>query len=214
MTEALLSLLAAAAAVAWAVTRRRPEHRPIAFALSAAFLADVARVVLVYFFPPNLDLAAPLRTGSRLLAAYADRALYLVWPAALAGMALRVLAQRPAWPAAAAYVTASAYAIGSYASLRFDALRRFYLAAELVALLIGFAAFLTWLRRAWRKERPDLSVTIAALLVAAHLAAILSGPFTAGLFSAAAWAPMRGAYFVILAVVIVIQGGALWKRSA
>lgn len=213
MKAALYVLLGAAAALAWAIARKRSEHRPLAWALSVALLSEAIIEVLLEAFPPTLDPSAPPHQGTALLAVYANRALFLVWPGTLAALALRVLARAPAWPAGLAYLAASAYAIGSYPELRFESLRKFYLGVELTALLIGFVSMFAYGRRAWRKESPDISVVCASLLVAAHFVAVLS-TYGGPVFPVTAWLPMRAAYLVILSTVVLLQGGTLWLQRS
>lgn len=213
MRPALFGLLAVAVALAWAMSARRREHRPIALALSVQTAAACARAALISFHPPNPDPSAPLRTGAALLAAYADRALVLVWPAALAALSLRTLAGVRAWPVALAYLGAAAYAIGAYPVLRFAALRRFYLAVDLLVLAVGVASIVAWGRRAWRRQGPEVWHEVTAALIAAHIAGVLvtyGGP----IFSPRGWEPMRAAYILILSAVVLLHGGALWRSKS
>jgi hypothetical protein len=148
MRLALYLLSAVATALAWIVARRRAEHGPIAWALSIALAADIGRAVLLAWVlpPPNLAPSTPPLEGALRIAIYADRALFAAWPAALAAVALRVLARRPAWPVAIGYVASVAVLVGWYPALRFDALRKAYLAIELAAGFVGFGALVFYRR--------------------------------------------------------------------
>lgn len=216
MRATLYALATAAAVLAWAVTLRRPSHRPVALALSAALLADLAgEALLAWVLPPaNLDRATPPLVGALRWAVYADRALFIVWPAALAALALRVLARRSAWPVAAGYMLAVAVLAFSYPSTRFDVLRQAYLLVELAALAIGVASLVAWHRRSWGIERADITTTIAIVLVLGHLASVVSGPYRVGLFGEA-YDLNRLAYLAIFATVDLLQLGALiWEDTS
>lgn len=212
MRLALYLLLGASVALAWLVARRRTEHRPIAWALSAALAAELGRAVVLEVVPPRLDPSAPPLAGAALLGRYVDRALWIAWPAALAAMSLRVLARRRSWPVAVGYVAAVVVLVVGYRALRFDALRKVYLAIELLSLAIGVGSLVTWYRRAWRRERAGLSVRVAGVLVAGHLAMIVTGPYRFGLFGQA-WALAHVAYVAILSAVILLHVGALLIRD-
>src|SRR4051794_7285760 len=85
-----------ATATAIGLARHRPEHRPIAAWLGIALVADVAREVLRALALTPEALGAPL--GGRAFAlAVVGGALYLTWPAGLAGAALAVCGPRRSW---------------------------------------------------------------------------------------------------------------------
>ena len=152
--------------------------------------------------------------GLARLAVFADRALFIAWPAALAACAVRVLARRAAWPVAIGYVAAALALIVSYPWTRFEVLRRAYLAIELAALVVGLGSAVSWHRRAWGRERADFSTTIALVLVGGHFATVLAGPFRIGLFGQA-WALAQLAYFAILLIVVLLHVGALlWPSTS
>ncbi|HSN97292.1 MAG TPA: hypothetical protein VLS89_03305, partial [Candidatus Nanopelagicales bacterium] len=160
---------------------------------------------------PNPEATPPL-ADSLLWAVYLDGALFIAWPAALAACAVRVLAERRAWPVAIVYVAMSVALAASYPDARGSTLRLWYLAAVLGASLAGVASLAFWLRRHWGKKRADLAVTVTALIVAGHLASVLAGPYRFGLFGAE-WYLIQLAYLLLFSIVILLQGGALWGRK-
>ena len=210
MTIAGIALLATAAALAWIIARLRPEHRPIALALTVGLAADVVRAILVRYFPPNLNPDSPLRTGAALAAAYVDRALFIVWPFALAAAAVRVLARWPAWPFAIGYVVAASVLIAGYPSLRHETLRKTYLALDLLVLVPATGALAAWWIRGWRSARAgeppraDYSGRAVAMLVAGQIGIVISGPYRIGLFGEA-WELAIVGYVLIIGAVVLLQ---------
>ena len=215
MTLPLFALLLSAVALAWVVAlRRRPDHLPVALALSAALFAECGRAILVFrVLPPTPDPAHPL-TGWLRGAIYLDRALWLVWPAALAAASLRVLARRRIWPVAIVYVAAVAALCIGYPALRFDTLRRAYLACELVALTTAIGSLVTWFRQSYGQVRSTITVLSAGLLSAGHFVAVVAGPYRFGLFGQV-WELALIAYFATLLAVVAFHLGVLiWETPS
>jgi len=206
---------AAAVLLAWFCVRQIPAYRPVTLTLSAGLGAELAREALVtWVLPPpaaNPDGTPPL-SRSLLWAVYLDGALFIAWPAALAACAVRVLAERRAWPVAIAYVAMSVALAASYPDARGSTLRLWYLAADLAACLVGVASLVFWLRRHWGKKRADFAVTVTALIVAGHLASVLAGPYRFGLFGTE-WYLIQLAYLLLFSILILMQGGVLWGRT-
>jgi hypothetical protein len=211
MKVALYLLTIIATILAWSFSRRRPEHRPVVLTLVAGLLAQAARQALLWWvLPPPNPNAAPLE-GALRLAIATDRALYIAWPAALAALAVRVLAQRPTWPVGLGYVAASVALAVTYPATRFDVLRKAYLACELVALFIGVVSFISW----WVREKRRASVTeiTAGVLVAGHFMTLIFGPYRLGLFGTA-FELERWSYVAVLIVVISVHiAGSLWTSE-
>ncbi|HSN99573.1 MAG TPA: hypothetical protein VLS89_14865, partial [Candidatus Nanopelagicales bacterium] len=169
---ALHVLNALAVVLAWACARRIPTYGPVAFTLTAGLLAELGREALVrWALPPVTANAASPLEGPLLWAVFLDGALFIAWPALLAACALRVLAERRAWPVAIFYVVVAVALAAFYPVTRGSALRRWYLGLDLAACLVGLASLGSWLARSWGRRRADLAVTAAALLVTGHLAA-------------------------------------------
>ena len=213
---ALHALHAAAVILAWGCVRRVPAYRPVAFTLSVALAAELASEALIaWALPipaPSQEIAPPYE-GILRWAVYIDGALFIAWPAALAACALRVLAERREWPVALAYTAVSVALAASYPEVRGAALRRWYLGVDITASLIGLASLITWLRRHWGTKRPDLAVTVTAVLVAAHFTTIIAGPYRFGLFGPE-WYLAQLAYLLMFCLVILLEAAALRSPPA
>lgn len=216
--ESLHIVNAVAVAMAWVCARCFPAHRAVALTLSIGLAAEFARQVLLSWVlppaPPSPEAARPIE-GVLRWAIYLDRALFIAWPAALAGCALRVLAERRVWPVVLGYLVAAIGLAATYPLTRWNVLRSCYLAVDLAAIFLGLISLVTWLRRHWGRKRADVSVTVTAVLVTGHFASVVAGPYKFGLFGGE-WYLMQLAYLILFSVMILIQGGALWewKRSS
>lgn len=211
---ALHILHAAAVLLAWACVLRTPAYRPVALALSAALSAELVREALTAWVlpmpPTSAEVARPLE-GALRWAIYIDRAMFITWPAVLGACAVRVLAERRAWPVAIMYAGFVVILATSYPVARWGALRRWYLAVDITASLIGLASLITWLRRHWGTKRPDLAVTTTAVLIAAHFTTIIAGPYRFGLFGPE-WYLAQLAYLLMFCIVILLEAVALVSR--
>jgi hypothetical protein len=78
-----------ATSLAWALARRKPEHRPSAYLLTAGLASDVAqhalRPLLLHWIA---TLGDATWTGWLHVTAHVDQALFMVWPAGLTATAL------------------------------------------------------------------------------------------------------------------------------
>jgi len=85
-----------ATALAWHLARERPDHRPVAALLTLGFISDLARQALriAVFLPARERFAGAPYTGWTRVAADADNALALAYPAAIVAGALWVFLRR------------------------------------------------------------------------------------------------------------------------
>jgi hypothetical protein len=203
------TLSATVVLAAWAVARRRPEHRPIASLLSAGLVADLARQGIgVYVLQPTRAAAGGLPfTGAARFAFHVDQALFLSWPAALAACAVLVYLGRRPWPVALVYGLAVTLFTMAYPALRGAPLGRAYLGAELAALAVCLGTFITW---AWRREAPDLTRSVMFIISAVELVTLL--PYRKGPF--AFWPLAQASYMTLYVVLIILHGGTLWGRGS
>jgi hypothetical protein len=208
MRIALYLMTGAATVLAWIVARGRSEHRPVAFALSIALAASLARAALLtWVLPPPEPTSAPW-SGWLRVAGVLDSALYLAWPAALAALALLTLGRRSAWLVAAGFSVVVAFM--TVVNPRGDDLRQTYLAAELVALFSCAVSLIAWYRR--REERANTTTLSAGVMVAGHFATVLTGPYRFGLFGKV-WALAQWAYLAIIGIVLLLHVGSLWTSD-
>ncbi len=198
-----------AAALAAALARHRPDHRPAMFFLVGMTVANLARFGIVRWILPNPPQAAPL-TGALRIAGHVEHGLFLAWPAGLAALALVVLAERRAWPALVGWAIVLLVLAGSYPAIRGELLRKVYLAADLVALAVMAASFVAFWRR---REATTPAIVIAMLLGAIELVVLFLGPWRGGLFGSA-WTLAQGGYVVLYFVILLVEGGALWGSSS
>jgi hypothetical protein len=205
----LVALSATAAALAWVVARRRPDHRPIAAVLTVGLVSDLARQALrvVVFLPAREHLNGTPFTGWTRVAADVDNALFLAYPAAIIALVVVVLLRRPAWPVAFPWALAVAALAVAYPATRGATLSRCYLGAELGALSVTVGAAITWF---WRREPPSLTIGITLLLGASEAATLL--PFHRGIFGA--WKLARVSYVTLYVILIVLYGGVVCGSSS
>jgi hypothetical protein len=195
-----------AAVVAW----RRPEHRPVAAFLCGMAIAAALRWVLLTWWVVPFQASfpdAPL-TGSALLAAHLDTALWFAWPAGLAGSAVAVFLKRRPWIVAGAWVVATAAVAVAYPATRGDALRRVYLAALLLSLVVSYGAIGMWARKRESVTLPRTSV----LLIVLFETSTLFGPWLGDPF--ATWWKAQILYSMLYGSLIALQGGALWLHTS
>lgn len=115
---------------------RPPSHRGPAHGRLAS---DFTRRLVWTLIPPQQLGAPPLRGLAR-LAGHLEHAFYRAWPFCVAAAAVAVLARRRPHLLAIPYIAAVACLVVTYPAIRGDALRRFYLAADLAATLVGVAS--------------------------------------------------------------------------
>jgi len=206
MTIALLLAFATAIVLAWMLTSKRPEHRPVALLLCVGLAADVGQHVydLAVLGPlrDSLGVAVPW-TGWARVAAFLAHAMTMVWPAAIVGAALVVYAGRKPWGAFLGWaivlaVFAVAHPIGENQAMALAIVQSLSIVA---AAGIGYA----WYRRT---TTPATSAQLAlAMIVTAELVSLL-GAWRIGPF--AAWPISQTLYLSMFGILILIQGRFLW----
>lgn len=157
MMLAPLGLLVACAALAVLLARRDRQHRPVAIALW--IMAGAALVRLALDAP--LSVAGPHVGWTRALF-HIDQALLLAGVFALPWVACVTLwdrFRRYPWPSMwiFGWLVSVAMVALDYPTLRGDALRRVYLAAELGTLFVCALAIVLWLRRLGSLSRAQVA---------------------------------------------------------
>lgn len=206
----------AATGLAIAISRKRLDHRPVAVFLGVTAIIELIRLALLdWVIRParaslvasGLDPTVVPFTGWIRVACDIDGALFLMWPAGLAALAVWVYTKRRPWPIAVVYVLTAGALIVTYPAIRYDALRKVYLAAELASLTVAVGVLGQWF---WR-EVPRLPHVIVACIIIIELAQLVAGPWRIGIFGA--WTVAQVIYAVLYVALTIIQGVALCIKS-
>lgn len=201
-----LFLAAVSGVMVW---RARRDHRPLALFLTWFIIATAARAVLASRFGLIRPLGSPPFTGAARLAFHVDQAIELSWSAGLAAMAMTVFGagRRSALPVVGLLWGALvAYLAINYPEIRGDALRKGYLAAELVALAVAAASIVTW---TWRKDSPSPARIGVLALCLTDGVTLLAGAWRWGFW--VHWDLNQAAFAIIYATIAVYQV-IIWRR--
>jgi hypothetical protein len=197
--------------LAWAVARKRPQHRSVAALLTFGLAADVVRQVLqwVVLVPAYAALAGAPATGWVRVAGHVEQALFLAYPAALAGTMLWIYIARRPWPVAIGYVITALALVASYPALRGEPLGKIYLGFQLACVAVMVGAFVHWVL--FRKNPPTPSHFVVALMSVVEIANVTVGPWRVGLFDR--WNLAQLGYCMLYAALILVQWGWSWIIS-
>jgi hypothetical protein len=204
-----VALVGVAIALAWAVARRRPEHRFVPALLALGVGSDLLRQALrvLVLLPARASFGGAPYTGWARVAADVDNALFLAYPAGIAALALWVFLRRRPWAVVLLWaVTVLALAV-AYPASRGEVLSRVYLAAELGAVVVTLGSFVMWF---WCRQTPTLTHGVTLLIGSAELATLL--PFHKSIF--ASWTLARWAYVTLYVILIVLHGGVVCGLSS
>ncbi|WP_437745058.1 hypothetical protein WMF39_08530 [Sorangium sp. So ce1504] len=204
---------AGAAALAWAMARRRPDHRPIAWLLTLYLLANLGRRALreLIIAPARdairaqgLDPAAISFTGWERVAVDIDGALFISWPAGVAALAIWVFTKRRPWGVLIAYAAAMAFMVATYP--RGADLQRLYLAVELAALCASLGCLLVWFRS---REPLTLKALATGIIVSVELAMVTGGPYRGNIFLT--WQRAQQILIVMFMALIAVHAASIWR---
>jgi hypothetical protein len=207
MMVALLVTFAASVVLAWGLTWKRPEHRPVALLLSVGLAADVGRHVY------DLAVLGPLRdslgvevpwTGWARVAALVAHALTLVWPAAIVAAVLVVFAGRKPWVAIIGWV--AVLAVLAVAHPLAESQARALSAVQILAVVISAGIVIAWYLRS---TKPSGSARLALALIVSAETISLFGAWRVGLFDR--WPVSQLLYLALFGVLVVAQGRFLWN---
>jgi hypothetical protein len=133
--------------------------------------------------------------------------MFLAWPAAFAALAIWLFARRGlAVLPGLAWVIAVTYLATHYPEIRGEALRRFYLGAELGALAVAVASLVSlW----WRHGAITPAGTCLLCCIAVDGGTLFAGAWRWGFWSE--WSLNQAAFVLLYSVLILFQG-VLWLR--
>jgi hypothetical protein len=192
------------------LARRSREYRPIAVFLCGVTCADLLSMALAAWVLPPPPQELPL-SGFARLAAHIDCALFLMWPAWLAETALAVFMKRRAWPVVALlWAVMVAALVLTYPATRGIVLQRWFLAAELVALMVTLGAIIQW---AWHThELPRVQHIALMLIFGVDVASLIAGPWRTVIYEA--WPLAQFMSAVLYALLITLQGRMAWTSAS
>lgn len=191
------------------LARRNREYRPIAIFLSGVASADLlAWALTAWILPPPQE---PPLSGFARVAAHIDSALFLTWPACLAGTALSVFLKRRAWRVVASlWAVMVAALVLTYPATRGVVLQRWYLAAELAALMVTLGAIIQW---AWHtRELPRVHHIALMLIFGVDVASLIAGPWRSVIYET--WPLAQFMSAVLYALLITLQGRMAWTSAS
>jgi hypothetical protein len=209
MMLVFFAVLAGAVVLAWMLTARRPEHRPVAVLLTVGAVADGGlqvfdRAVLAPL-RASRGVATPWTGWARAAGSLAD-ALTLVWPAAIVATVLVVFAGRRPLAAFVGWACAVAVLIGAHPMAGDGTQARALAVANVLAVAISVALVVAWYRKT---ARPATSAQFAlALIVSAELVSLL-GAWRVGPFER--WPVAQVLYLALFGVLVLAQGRFLWS---
>jgi len=206
MSFVFIACFVMATALAWILSAKRSEHRPVAVLLSMGLVSElVDRAMDVTVLAPlRAQLGVSQWSGWAYAAAVADNAIMLVWPAALLGAAIRVFADRKPWPAACAWAGTTALFAVAHPFAGNGSQIQALLAARVFALVTVMGLLISWYRR--RKPTNSAHTTMTMIVLTEVLS--LFGAWRMGPEST--WLIAQALYLTMLGIVILVQGRFLW----
>ena len=211
MVTAVLVSLAAAVAMAWTVARRRPEYRAVALLLSLGLVTDVAQLAF------DARVLSPLRaslgvdvpwTGWAHVAAVAEDALTLLWPASLVGAVLAVFTRKTPWIAAMGWALGLAFFVLVHPIAGDGSQARALTAVQVLSSVSCAGVIAAWYKKT--PDQPEAEHLVLALMVAAELVSLM-GSWTHGLFER--WPVSQMLYLTLFCVLVLVQGRHVWTSA-
>jgi hypothetical protein len=195
---------AAVIALAWAVCRRRREHRPIALFASAMLAVDIARLAIMTACPWIMN-PGPFDGVARVIFHF-DQGLFTSWPVAVAWMSWTVFLRRRPWPPLlAGALLDAALVLGYPDTFRSAVLGRAYAGIHGAMLFASLVAVVAWVR-----HRPPMRLEAgAALFILLIDLAYFAGPYALP-DPWVEWAAADVISFFMWGGLLLIHAGALW----
>lgn len=160
------------------LARRLPRFRFAAWLLGALCLANLGRtsLLLAVIHPARRAGLIPY-TGWTRAAWHCEQALFMVWPAGIAALAIATFwSPRRAWIVGAAYGALVAVLVTGYPWLRQDRLATAYLLATAAFAVTSVVAMFFW----WRTRTPMGPPETVAMLFTVFLVGTILGPYAVG----------------------------------
>jgi hypothetical protein len=201
----LLQILCASAAIV--VARREAKHRPVAWFLVGTMLADLARKGLER--TGVFDLPGPY-TGWAAVVGHAEKALFLSWDASLLALTIALCLSRPPWSALIAWLVAVDGLALAYPWLRAERLQRFYLATDVLTLVVAVALVVGWVKRGAGADKPGGELACLFVLLCVELGRIL---VLSQVSIFASWERAQWMYCGLYGTLLMVQGGMVWSIS-
>jgi hypothetical protein len=199
-----LAVEAVVIALAWALVRRRREHRPFAVFATAMLAVDLTRLAIMSSCPWIMS-PGPF-SGFRRALFHVDQALFNAWPVGVAILSWVVyLGRRPWAPLLAGVLIEGALTLGYPYPFRGATLGRAYALTHGAALVASIFAVLGWARHR-APLRPERG---AALLVILLDLAYFAGPYALP-EPWTAWADGETVALVMWGGLLALHAGALW----
>lgn len=212
MTQLIYVLEIIAIGLAWPLTQRRREHRPVLVLLAVAFVSDmgVRAIRELYLVEANrrLGMDAPWPWPERAVGHLSD-AFTLAWPAALVGAALAAFLRRRVWPAIAAYAATVAGFVIVHPIAGDGSLARALTGAQVVSVGLLLGCALTWYARS--RERATSAQACMFVFAFGELGSLF-GSWRGDVLTDFRLSKL--AYVVMFIVVIAIQGSYLWLKPS
>jgi hypothetical protein len=210
LVPALYAALVIATVLAWELALWRPEHQPIAYLLTVELASNVAQRAM---HPVLLHWLATLGdatwTGWPRVVAHVSQALFMVWPAALAAIALVVFLGRKPWPVMACYAVVVAGLVALHPKARDGSLPRVYAAVQMVGLLVAVGSAAMWYLSSRRTRRRANTAQAALMFILSVEVPSIAGAWRIGIF--AHWHLAQIAYLIMFVLLILLQAVFLWR---
>jgi hypothetical protein len=210
LVPALYVVSAIATALAWVLARRKPEHRPIAYLLSAGLASDLGQLALRPFLLHWIaTLGDATWTGWPRVAAHANQALFMLWPATLAATSLVVFLGRKPWVVVVCYGVVVAEIVEWHPKASDGSLPRVYAMVQTAALLVAVGSAAMWyLSSRETRGRATTAQAVLMFILSVEVPS-LAGAWRIGIF--ANWHLVQIAALIMFILLIMLQGVFLWR---
>jgi hypothetical protein len=196
--------------LSWTVAQKDREHLPVAYFLTLGIVADLAKravwLVILGAAYERSDGAA--LTGSAHFARAVHDALFLMWPAGVAALSIRVYEKKNPWLVAPVYAFVVVICAIGYPTIRGVVHHQLLMAVDSAAVVVGVAYFVQWF---WRQEHPTPAIVSASLILGIEGGLLVGGPYRSD--PAVHWDLAQVMFVLLYAALVVVQGVTWISRS-